>query len=264
MVTLLPIPIKNRNIPQKRLDEQRQTNREVLNEVLWWVLQPPTFKQNPSTESVYFNILCADGNFSHCKPVSAAWLADSPEYSDRHHLEQHVCFWCKCPKNELGDYVPADPQHPQWNHNLYRMLSDANTKAADAELLSRHVHPGFNLFRQIPGIVSDLPKPDLLHSMQNGMLDHLQKWIFNFVKTHEWLNKYNAIWLSVPAYDDLTPKNKSYEEVSQWNGKEMKEMSWYLLGVVIQSLRDGSPAQRPIFNHAIDCTRTLLEFYMYA
>ena len=26
MVALLPIPIKNRNIPQKRLDEQRQTN----------------------------------------------------------------------------------------------------------------------------------------------------------------------------------------------------------------------------------------------
>jgi len=26
MVALLPIPIKNRNIPQKRLDEQRETN----------------------------------------------------------------------------------------------------------------------------------------------------------------------------------------------------------------------------------------------
>jgi len=34
MVALLPIPTKNCNIPQKRLDEQRQTNGEVLNEVL--------------------------------------------------------------------------------------------------------------------------------------------------------------------------------------------------------------------------------------
>ena len=34
MVTLLPIPIKNSNIAQKQLDEQWQTNREVLNEVL--------------------------------------------------------------------------------------------------------------------------------------------------------------------------------------------------------------------------------------
>jgi hypothetical protein len=81
---------------------------------------------------------------------------------------------------------------------------------------------------------------------------------------HVRLNKYNAIWLSVPACHDLTPKNKSYEEVSQGNGKEMKQMSQHLLGVVTQSLRGGSPAQPPIFNHAIESTWELLEFHMYA
>jgi hypothetical protein len=30
--------------------------------------------------------------------------------------------------------------------------------------------------------VSGLSRPDLLHSMQIGMLDHLQKWIFLFKK----------------------------------------------------------------------------------
>jgi len=264
MVALLPIPLRNRDIPQKRLDEQRQTNREVLNEVLRRVLQPLTFKLNPSAESGYYNVLCADGKFRRCNPVLAALIADCPGYSDLHHLERHVCFWCECPKNELGDYVPSDKQHPRRDHNLYRTLSDANTMAADAELSSRHVHREFNVFRHIPCIVSDLPKPDLLHTMQIGMLDHLQKWIFHFMKTHEWLDKYNSIWWSVPAYHNLTPKNESYEEVSQWNGKEMKEMSRYLLGVVTQSLQGGSTAQRPIFNRAIECTQALLEFYMYA
>jgi len=112
--------------------------------------------------------------------------------------------------------------------------------------------------------VSDLPTPDLLHTMHLGMLDHLQKWMFQGMKTHEWLDKSNAIWLSVPAYHDLTPKNKSYEEVSQWNGKEMKEMSRYLLGVVTQSLRGGNPAQSPIINRTIERTQALLEFSMYA
>ena len=73
--------------------------------------------------------------------------------------------------------------------------------------------------------MSELPKPDLLHAMQIGMLDNLQKCIFHFMKTHERLDKYNAISLSVPAYHYLTPKTESYEEVSQWNRKEMKEMS---------------------------------------
>jgi hypothetical protein len=111
--------------------------------------------------------------------------------------------------------------------------------------------------------VSNLLKPDLLHTMQIGMLDILQKWILHFMKTHERLDKYNATWLSMPTYHDLTPKIKSFEEVSQLIGKEMKEISRYLLGVVTQSLRGQSPAQHPIFNHAIECTRALLEFYMY-
>jgi len=155
-------------------------------------------------------------------------------------------------------------QHPQWNHNLYGTLSNANTKAADAELSSRHVHQGFNVFRHIPCIVSDLPKPDLLHTMQIGMRNHLQTWIFHFMKMHKRLTKYNAMWLSVPAYHDLTPKNKSYEEASQWNVKEMNEMSRYILGVVTQFLRGRNPAQHPMFNRAIEYTRALLEFYIYA
>jgi hypothetical protein len=193
MVALLPIPIKNRNIPQKRLDEQRQTNQEVLNKVHRQLLQPLTFKHNPSAEIGYYNVLCADGNFRCCKPDLAAGLADCHGYSDVHHLERHVCFWCECRNNQLGDYVPPDKQPPRRDHNLYRTLSDPNTKAANAELTSRHVHQGFNVFRHIPCIVSDLPKADLLHTMQIGMVDHLQKWIFHFKKMHERLDKYNAI-----------------------------------------------------------------------
>jgi hypothetical protein len=44
----------------------------------------------------------------------------------------------------------------------------------------------------------------------------------------------------------------------------MKDMSRYLVGVVTQSLRGGSPPQRPILNYAIDCTQTWLDFHMYA
>jgi hypothetical protein len=105
------------------------------------------------------------------------------------------------------------------------LLSEANRQAANDELSSRHFDRGFNVFRQIPCIVNDCPKSSHLHTMQLGMLDHHQKSIFHFMTTHERLDKYNGIWLSVPAYQDLTSKNKSYEEVSQWNGKEMKNMS---------------------------------------
>jgi hypothetical protein len=66
MVVLLPIPIKNHGIAQKGLDDQRQTNREVLNKVLQRLLQSHTFTQKPSSGSGYYNFLCADGNFRRC------------------------------------------------------------------------------------------------------------------------------------------------------------------------------------------------------
>ena len=53
MVTLLTIPIKNRSIPLKRLDERRQTHQEVLYEVPRRVFPPLTVKQNPDAESGY-------------------------------------------------------------------------------------------------------------------------------------------------------------------------------------------------------------------
>jgi hypothetical protein len=42
MVTLQLILIKNRNIPQKGLDQKQQTDRELLMNLLRQVLQPPT------------------------------------------------------------------------------------------------------------------------------------------------------------------------------------------------------------------------------
>jgi hypothetical protein len=112
-------------------------------------------------------------------------------------------FLVQVSKNELGDYVPPDKQHPQQEDNLYTTLSDAYTKVADAELSLCHVYRRFNMIEHIRCIISDLLRTILI-----GKLDHLQKWIFHLMKTHEQLDKYNAIWLFVPAYHHLTQNNK--------------------------------------------------------
>jgi hypothetical protein len=141
MVALPPIQITNRNIPQKLLDKQRQTNREVLNEVLWWLLQPLTFKQNPCAGSGNFNVLCADGNFRRCKPVLAAWLAYCPEYSDLHDRKRHVCFWCECSKNDISKkhFRPDGMAASEWTHSV-RAVRD--TPVADYSV------PGVNTTRR--------------------------------------------------------------------------------------------------------------------
>jgi len=44
----------------------------------------------------------------------------------------------------------------------------------------------------------------------------------------------------------------------------MEGISRYLLGVVTESQRGGSPTQHPMFNCTIECTWAMLQFYMYA
>jgi hypothetical protein len=133
-VTLLPIPINNRNNLQMRQDGQCHTNREVLNEILRRVQQHLTITQYRCTKRGYYSFLCWDGNCRRCKPVLAAWLPDCPRYSDLPHLEWHVSFWCTCSQKKLGDYISPDEQHPQWDHTQYQTLSNAKTESVDAEL----------------------------------------------------------------------------------------------------------------------------------
>jgi len=122
--------------------------------------------------------------------------------------------------NELGDYIPPEQQYCWRDHNLYKTLNDANTKKVDTELSLHNAQEELYMIRHIPWIVSNLPKPDLLYPMQLRMLDHLQKWIFHFMEMHQRLDKYNAIWLSLPAFHNFTPKNTSYEVIP--NGTERR------------------------------------------
>jgi hypothetical protein len=208
----------------------------VLNEVLRWAMQPRTFTHNTGAKSGYYNIFGVDGNIRGYKLVIVLWLPDCPESCDLYHVELHICIWCECPKNVLGEYVRPDKQYPWGDHSLYPKLSDANTRAANAKLSLRHVHQGFNTFHQIPCIVSNLPKPNLLHTIQISTHDSLQKCTFPFTKIHEQLKKHDVVSFSNSAYYNLTPKDQSVKEVSQWNGKEIKELSQYLIAVVTQSL----------------------------
>jgi len=107
----------------------------------------------------------------------------------------------------------SQPMENAWRGQ--RQGSRCRTLVAQCSVRIQYV-PTYSLHREGP------PNPDLLHTMPISLLNHLEGWISHCMNTHKWLNKYNAILLSIPAYHDLTPKNKSNEEVSQFNGKEIK------------------------------------------
>jgi hypothetical protein len=59
----------------------------------------------------------------------------------------------------------------------------------------------------------------------------MMSWIVSFLKEHKRMDRFDAIWMAVPAYPDLLKFNKTYAAVSQWTGKEMRALGRILLPV---------------------------------
>jgi hypothetical protein len=72
-------------------------------------------------------------------------------------------------------YVPADKQHAQWDNTIFKTLSDANAKAADAKHWVRQRNQSFNVIHNTLRFVSDPLRPYLLHTLQIRMLPHIQE-----------------------------------------------------------------------------------------
>ena len=67
----------------------------------------------------------------------------------------------------------------------------------------------------------------------------------------------------MPAYLDMSKLRCAYEEVSRWNGGEIKMMTRFLVEVTYNALQNPAPAEKVGFESAIECTYALIEFYMY-
>ena len=253
LVALMPVPSKlsTRNATR---EAQKERNRLVHQTVLRELLAPVIDSQKRK-----FNALCADSFYRRCVLSVGGWIADYPEHCCMQGIKNNMCFWCECPRDELGDLKRS----PRRDHVLYESLSESNTPHSVAELDRMGVNPGPNVLWKLDCIVADIPKSDLLYTMQLGMMGYILKWLQHFLEEHSRFDQFNNIWLAVPPYLDMAAPSKPYAKISQWSGKEYKTMSRYLLPVLRNALRGGTPSERRKFDDAIECTRALLEFYMF-
>jgi hypothetical protein len=257
LVALLPVPIKLRDVAASERDWQHEHNRLVTQHVLRHIIALLSHSGGG-----IFTARRADGHYRCCYATVAAWLADYPKHCDLQNLRHGSCMWCVCPTNEMGDYRPSHDRPPPLDHRQYAAW-DATHDVASLE--SHRVNAGTVALRTLPDCtVADLPKPDLLHTMHLGMLAHLLAWLQSFLKEHQRLERFNNVWLSVPAYRTMSAPGKAYREISHWTGKELKKMSTFLLAVLRNALNGSTPTQRSLFDRAIRCSRALLEFLFYA
>jgi hypothetical protein len=65
-------------------------------------------------------------------------------------------------------------------------------------------------------------------------------------------------------YPGFTVPTNVYREVSQWQGKEMRNLGRIVTATFAKALRAPSDAQRMLFRIGIQCVTALVDFYLMA
>jgi hypothetical protein len=264
LLALLPVPPKlkdSRNIGVS--SENNCMIHRVLSIVLKGLVEPG---KNGVT------LDCADGQRRHCFPILCAWIADHMEHVLLQNLKNNACPQCEVPLKRLGD-PPREPgevtPYSSRNHRRYQQLAKEYQDTGNEKLVEKLAEKGvkslINAFWILPRIdPSQLPKPDLLHTVYLGILKHLMEWVQDFLKKHDRLNSFDEVWSAMGSYPGFTVPKKAYREVSQWQGKEMRNLGRIVLAAFTTALRAPTDAQRQPFRAAIRCVTAVIDFHLLA
>jgi len=256
LLALLPIHTKLSK-SSKADQHQRQINADTLRdvfEIIFARLQDPAHDGLPIDR--------ADGKVRRCLPILAAWIADHLENVALHGIKSNVCPTCKVPVVELGTNMKV---YPVRDYTIYHHYDYENgigeTDHADITPDSLGIRLGQNAFyglnRASP---SDLHKPDMLHTVYLGLFKHMMDWIPGFLTKHGRLEAFDQVWKALPPYPGFLVPKKAYREITQWQGKEMRNLGRYVLGVLAVALLQPWSAQLIPFKRALGCVRALVDF----
>lgn len=261
-LALLPIPPKRmRNIPGNSIDKQEVETLQILHEVISFVLSPITDENSQSG----YKMECADENVRLCFPAVSAWMADHMENANLHAININRCPSCTAKPDELG-HIP-DEKFPSRNYLTYaQALQSSDTNSLTQDGVKRINSALWHLDIE----PRDLVRADLLHNLYLGTLKHLMGWIQDFLAENRRLHVFDTIWSQLPPYPGFTPPTKTYRAVTQWQGKEMRNLGRVILGSFTAALRRKTNLDRPTkvqaqdFERAITCVRHLTDFHLYA
>jgi len=285
------------------IKQQALEAKQLYHDVIAGILSPLA-DRNGLTGYEWF---CSDEKIRRCYPVISAWLADHEENALIHCIKNNLCPTCTCPNNKLGDWANDDTQnvYPKRDsikyHQLLSQLQKPTEKALDALGIKRVK----SVLWKLPFIKGhEVVRADLLHNIYLGILKHLMTWIVAFLKKYGRLDRFNHIWENLSHYPGFLKPTTGYAQISQWQGKEMRNFGKVILGCLAAALytdessriadsnrtRAGGNSHRadvqhshtdilfdlPIgdihtdqetsqkFDQAIDCVAALIDFHLMA
>jgi len=248
LLALLPVPPKFTSESARANEAQWQPNAGVWRAVFDLVLAP---SQQVAREGTVRDF--ADGKTSLCFPILTAWIADHAEDAALQGIGSKSCLKCEVPCEELG----GDPRrmYETRDYMLYREKAfrhELAEAAGTAEYFQRlgvkignHVITGLN--RVSP---ADQHKPDLLHNIYPALFKYMIEGVEGFLKKHKWQQAFDDTWKEIPPYPEFSVPKKAYCEITQWQGKEMRNLGRCISAVLASALRNLDSSQYQDFRSA--------------
>ena len=264
LLALLPVPPKFTQQSAAADDRQHQINADSLQGVFRLIFDP---LQDVVDEGSLMD--CGDGKVRRCFPVLAAWIADHVEHVGLNGLKSHGCPKCEVQLEDLETSprevrrtAPRDYESYAKHALEYRRSKDRTSLES---LQSAGIKIERNVFIGLSRVnVGELHKPDLLHNIYLGLFKHLMLWVEAFLKKHRREQAFDDVWKSLPPYPGFFVPKKAYREITQWQGKEMRNLGRCVSGVLASALRDPDPAQQQPFKRALACVNSLVDFTLIA
>ncbi|KAJ7058408.1 Zn-finger domain-containing protein, partial [Mycena amicta] len=198
-------------------------------------------------------MVCADGFVRQVFPILCAYVADHPEQCLVACCKQNRCPRCLVDPTRRGENVSdAETVWRDQETTLHLLRDHKNRK--NSPLFDKH---GLNAVYQ--PFWAKLPysdiftciSPDLLHQLHKGVFkDHLVSWCIAIVGKDEFDERFKAM----NVFAGLRQFKKGISGVSQWTGKEHKEMQRVFMGVMTGAVND----------KVLTVVRALIDFIYYA
>ncbi|KAI0085458.1 hypothetical protein BDY19DRAFT_896743 [Irpex rosettiformis] len=177
---------------------------------------------------------CADGQVRKVWPILAAYVADYPEQCLVACCMENRCPICKVEPDLRGAHQSASLRTEA---ETLQLLRQAQTDNLEAPLKAFGIRPIWSPFWK------DLPHteifrgftPDLLHQLLKGVFkDHLVKWCTALIGEDE----LDARFRTMPTHHNLRHFKHGISSVSQWTGREHKEMVKVFVGALSGAVED--------------------------